>query len=50
MSRMPGRVLVAGGLVEDGSELEVIDMWPQEAEVEAGGSEESEEEGPAPPL
>ena len=36
---MPGQILLAGGLVEDESELEEIEMW-QEAVVEAGVSEE----------
>ena len=47
---MPGQILLAGGEVEDESDLEAIELWPQEEEEEAGSSEESEESGPGPPL
>ena len=51
MGRVQDQILLVGGLVEDESEPEEIEMWPQEAEEEAGVSEESEEEdGPGPPL
>ena len=45
---MPGQILLAGGGVEDESDLKVIELGLQEEE-EAGSSEESEEEdGPGP--
>ena len=51
MGRMPGQILLAGGLVEDESDLEEIEMWPQEAGEDVGVGEESEEEdGQCPPL
>ena len=49
---MPGQNLLAGGDVEDESDLEVVELRPQAQEEEGvGSSEESEEEeGPGPPL
>ena len=50
VGRMPGQILLAGGDVEEESDLEVIELGPQE-EQEAGSSGENEEEdGPGPPL
>ena len=46
---MPGQILLAGDDVEGESDLEAIELEPQE-EKKDGSSEESEEEdGPAPP-
>lgn len=48
VGRMPGQILLAGGGVEDESDLKVIELGLQEEE-EAGSSEENEEEdGPGP--
>ena len=51
VGRMPDQILLAGGVVEDESELEELEMRRQRVEEEAEASEESEEEdGPGPPL
>ena len=49
VGQMPGQILLAGEDVEGESDLEAIELEPQE-EKKDGSSEESEEEdGPAPP-
>ena len=46
---MPDQILLGGGLVEDESEFEEIDLRPQEEE-EAENEESEEEYEPGPPL
>ena len=50
VGRMPGRVLLAGGLDVDEEELEEVVLWAPEESEGSGISESSEEEdGPGPP-
>ena len=46
---MPGQILLAGGSVEGESSLEETELRPREQE-EVRSDEESEEDGPGPPL
>ena len=49
VGRMPGRILMAGGLDVEEGDLETIEMWAPEEEEGTGISESEEEDNPAPP-
>ena len=50
VGRMPGRILLAGGLEVDEEKMDEVVLWAPGEEEGSGISESEEEEGPGPPL